>query len=325
MLVRNAMMAGLHRDPYFLDQSFSKEQLDIRQNLWYTILELDLQSSMDQGMQPAVTCNDWDMPLPDDHNANDKVEGAASKAASPRGILVSTLTVRMRIAQFLNNIKCSTSYEEASRLHEELEALAHPLLSSPPVQKDQPGHLGFSRGFPKCLCQRSLLALHLPFAILRRPSYAYSYNICMSTALSLLERIDPPAGQNYHNDYNGVVVLMRTSGNIFRTIALQAILFLCFQMEASLKNHQPWTLVTELRDRSIGIIERYLVIAEERLKTQDFVGKAFIVPAIALAHAKLSNSGMSNEDVAACGRIIAEEVTARCFSIFRNRPDIPPT
>ncbi|KZL82485.1 c6 zinc finger domain-containing protein [Colletotrichum incanum] len=299
LLVRNAMMAGLHRDRSCTGQLYAKEHQRQRQELWYTILELDLQSSMDHAMQPALSLDDWDMPLPNGFNPSDDFEGAPSKVASPRRILISTLVVRTRIAQFLNSIKCSTDYAEALKLHEELDTLAHALLHSSSAHSRR-CDFGFANGLAAIYCQRSLLALHLPFAILRTPSYAYSYNICFSTALSVLERLDPPADQNEYLHNDGMVILMRTSGAIFRTVALQAILYLCLQMEASLKDHQPWTMVTELRDRFIAIAERYLLIAERRLTTQDFVGKAFIVPAMALAHAKLASSGMSSEEIASC-------------------------
>ncbi|KAF6822091.1 hypothetical protein CMUS01_11229, partial [Colletotrichum musicola] len=52
-LVRNAMIAGLHRDPALTDYLPSPDDLKLRQHLWYTILELDLQSSMDDGIQPS--------------------------------------------------------------------------------------------------------------------------------------------------------------------------------------------------------------------------------------------------------------------------------
>ncbi|KAK1988217.1 hypothetical protein LZ30DRAFT_65465 [Colletotrichum cereale] len=322
LLVRNAMMAGLHRDPALTGQLHAEEQRRQRQELWYTVLELDLQNSMDRAMQPAVGSDDWDMPLPNELGTNDDVDGGTSKAASPRHMLISTLAVRMRIARFLNNLKRSTDYAEASELHRELDASAYTLLHSSSAHDSQ-RDLGFAHGLSTVLCQRSLLALHIPFAILRIPSYAYSYNICLSTALSVLERIDPPADPDQHLHHDGMVVLMRTSGSIFRTVALQAMLYLCLQMEASLKDHQPWTLATELRDRFVAVAERYIVIAERRLTTQDFAGKAFIVPAMALAHAKLASSGMSSEDIASCDRVLADELTATCFSLFRSRPDIP--
>ncbi|KAK2051660.1 hypothetical protein LY76DRAFT_651122 [Colletotrichum caudatum] len=321
LLVRNAMMAGLHRDPALTGQRHAKEQERLRQELWYTILELDLQHSMDRAMQPAVGLDDWDMPLPNEFGSSHDADEGASKGASPRRILISTLAVRTRIALFLNNLKRSTDYAEASGLHEEFYAMANTLLNPPPI-RDTQCDLGFAHGLSTVLCQRSLLALHIPFAVLRSPSYAYSYNVCLSAAFSVLERIDPPSSPNQNRHHDGMVVLMRTSGSVFRTVALQAMLYLCLQAEASLKDRQPWTLATELRDRFIAVAERYVAIAERRLTTQDFAGKAFIVPAMSLAHAKLASSGMSPEDIAACDRVLADELTATCFSLFRSRPDL---
>ncbi|KAK2033222.1 hypothetical protein LX32DRAFT_725415 [Colletotrichum zoysiae] len=321
LLVRNAMMAGLHRNPALTGQRHAEEQQRLRRELWYTILELDLQHSMDCAMQPAVGLGDWDMPLPNELGPGRDVDEGASKGASPRRILISTLAVRTRICLFLNNLKRSTDYAEASGLHEEFYAVANTLLN-PPSIRDTQCDLGFAHGLSTVLCQRSLLALHIPFAVLRSPSYAYSYNVCLSTAYSVLERIDPPSSPNQNQHHDGMVLLMRTSGSIFRTVALQAMLYLCLQMEASLRDRQPWTLAAELRDRFIAVAERYVAIAERRLTTQDFAGKAFIVPAMSLAHAKLASSGMSPGDIAACDRVLADELTATCFSLFRSRPDL---
>ncbi|KDN70958.1 hypothetical protein CSUB01_12101 [Colletotrichum sublineola] len=322
LLVRNAMMAGLHRDPALMVQPHAKEQQRQRQELWYTVLELDLQHSMDKAMQPAVGLDEWDTPLPNELGSSDDTDEGASKAPSPRHVLISTVAVRTRITRFLNNLRCSTDYAEASELHGELDALADTLLRSSSTGDTQ-CNLGFAHGLSTVLCQRSLLALHIPFAVLRTPSYAYSYNVCLSTALSMLERIDPPLNPNQHQHHDGMVVLMRTSGSIFRTVALQAMLYLCLQMEASLKDDQPWTLAAELRDRFVAVAERYVAIAERRLTTQDFVGKAFIVPAMVLAHAKLASSGMSPEDIASCDQVLAGELTTTGFLLFRRRPDIP--
>ncbi|KAK1997556.1 hypothetical protein LX36DRAFT_749644 [Colletotrichum falcatum] len=332
LLVRNAMTAGLHRDPALTggQTRAAEEQQRQRRELWYAVLELDLQNSMDRAMLPAVGLDDWDSPLPGDPGSGDDADGGGPKAASsPRQVLISTLAVRTRIARFLNGLKCSTDYAEASGLHAELDALAGTLLNSSPARD-----LGFAHGFSTLLCQRSLLALHIPFAVLRTPSYVYSYNVCLGTAFSVLERVDPPpppppppADADRHHRHrdgdDGMVVLMRTSGCIFRTVALQAMLYLCLQMEAALGDHRPWTLAAELRDRFVAVAERYVAIAERRLSTQDFAGKAFIVPAMALAHAKLAASGMGPEDVAACDRVLADELTAACFSLFRSRPEFP--
>ncbi|KAK1675454.1 hypothetical protein BDP55DRAFT_632138 [Colletotrichum godetiae] len=319
MLARNAMVAGLHRDPSITGDRLFKGELETQQNLWYTILELDLQSSMTEGIVTTVGPDDWDMSLPAPPSRSNGIgEGAHLDASSPVGYLISTLRTRMRIANFLNDIRCSTKYEEASRLQETLEAVARPLLAN-----SSPDHGNFALCFSSILCQRSLLALHLPFGVQRSSSLAFSYTLCVSTAISILETIDPPKKLAKAHDMGGLVNMMRTSGSLFRTVALQSVLFLCYQVEASINDNKPWTLIAELRDRIIDIIDRYAVIAERRLATQDFVGKAFIIANMVSAKAKLVRMGHSGAEIDAASPAMAKDIAEVCFTIFRNRPDIP--
>ncbi|OHF00975.1 hypothetical protein CORC01_03803 [Colletotrichum orchidophilum] len=318
MLVRNAMLAGLHRDPSVTGDCPSKDEFEAQQNLWYTILELDLQSSMNEGVLPTIGPDDWDMPLPAASKPNGNIEGVHLDVSFPVGYLILTLRTRMRIAKFLNDIKCSTKYEEASSLQDEFEVLAHPLLANGPSDP-----ANFALCLSTILCQRSLLALHVPFGIQRRSTLAFSYTLCISTAISILETIDPPDKLAKPQDSGGLVNMMRTSGSLFRTVALQAVLFLCYQLEASIKDNKPWTLIAELRDRIIDIVDRYALIAERRLATQDFVGKAFIIAHMVSAKAKLVRMGHSGLEIDAATPAMATDIAEVCFSIFRNRPDIP--
>ncbi|EXF80779.1 hypothetical protein CFIO01_01150 [Colletotrichum fioriniae PJ7] len=318
MLARNAMVAGLHRDPSITGDRLTKDELETQQNLWYTILELDLQSSMNEGILTTIGPDDWDMSLPTPPKPNGIGEGSFLDSSSPVGYLISTLRTRMRITNFLNDIRCSTKYEEASKLQETFEAVARPLLAN-----SSPDRGNFALCFSTILCQRSLLALHLPFGVQRSSSLAFSYTLCVSTAISILETIDPPNKLAKACDVGGLVNMMRTSGSLFRTVALQAVLFLCFQMEASITDNKPWTLIAELRDRIIDIVDRYALIAKRRLATQDFVGKAFIIANMVSAKAKLVRMGHSGAEIDAASPAMAKDIAEVCFAIFRNRPDIP--
>ncbi|KXH59949.1 hypothetical protein CNYM01_09338 [Colletotrichum nymphaeae SA-01] len=318
MLARNAMVAGLHRDPSITGDRLTKDELETQQNLWYTILELDLQSSMNEGILTTIGPDDWDMSLPAPPKSNGMGEGSYLDASSPVGYLISTLRTRMRIANFLNDIRCSTKYEEASKLQEAFEAVARPLLAN-----SSPDRGNFALCFSTVICQRSLLALHLPFGVQRSSSLAFSYTLCVSTAISILESIDPPSKLAKGYDLGGLVNMMRTSGSLFRTVALQSVLFLCYQMEASISDNKPWTLIAELRDRIIDIVDRYALIAERRLATQDFVGKAFIIANMVSAKAKLVRMGHSGAEIDAASPAMAKDIAEVCFAIFRNRPDIP--
>ncbi|KAF6814089.1 C6 zinc finger domain-containing protein [Colletotrichum plurivorum] len=324
-LVRNAMIASLHRDPALTDYLPSPEDLELRQHLWYTILELDLQSSMDDGIQPSLRAEDWDMPLPkediDPKQQHTDVE--PGDPSTPRNILISSLPARVKIAHYLNGIKSSPRYDEALLLHAELKAVAYP-LSFAFTSQDHAQNESFAHGWSALLTNRSFFALHLPFALLGSPPFAFSHNLCVATALSILNRLDPPESQETWSDEDPLVAMMRGSSAIFQMIAFPAILFVCSLLEGNLGSHQPWTLVSELTDRLVSVIESFFVIAEKRLPLQEYVARAYLIPAMVLARARKAGSGMGREEIAVGDEAIARELTARCFNIFRNRPDLPP-
>ncbi|KAF6791409.1 hypothetical protein CSOJ01_14340 [Colletotrichum sojae] len=324
-LVRNAMVAGLHRDPALADYMPSPKDLKLRQHLWYTILELDLQSSMDEGIQPSLRAEDWDMPLPKD-NIDPKEQHTLAEPgdpSAPRNILISSLPARVKTTHFLNGIKSSIRYDEALLLHAELKAVAHP-LSFAFTSQDHARNDSFAHGWAALLINRSFFALHLPFALPSSPPFAFSHNLCVATALSILDRLDPPASRDTWSDEDPLVAMMRSSSAVFQMVAFPAVLFVCSLLEGSLGSHQPWTLVSELTDRLVSVIESFLVIAEKRLPLQEYVARAYLIPSMVLARARKAGSGMSREEIAAGDQVIAGEITAKCFNVFRNRPDLPP-
>ena len=62
-LIHRAMQIGLHRDPKHLP-SMSILQAEIHRRLWYTILELLVQSSLDSAMPPRISVEDFDTEPP---------------------------------------------------------------------------------------------------------------------------------------------------------------------------------------------------------------------------------------------------------------------
>ncbi|KAF6795313.1 C6 zinc finger domain-containing protein [Colletotrichum musicola] len=271
---------------------------------------------MDDGIQPSLRAEDWDIPLPKgdiDPKQQQHADVDPGDPSTPRNILISSLPGRVKIAHYLNGIKSSLRYDEALLLYAEL--------------KPQGGHArneSFAHGWSALLTNRSFFALHLPFALLNSPPFAFSHNLCVATAFSILNRLDPLGSQETWSDQDALVAMMRGSSAIFQMIAFPAVLFVCSLLEGNLGTHQPWTLVSELTDRLVSVIESFLFIAEKRLPSQEYVARAYLIPAMVLARARKAGSGMSREEIAAGDDAIAGELTARCFNVFRNRPDLPP-
>lgn len=86
-LLHTAFAMGLNRDPsHFKSLSFA--QSEMRRRLWATILELVVQSSLDQGMPPLISTDDYDCAPP--RNLDDDqldVDGAMGRGSGGSSIL----------------------------------------------------------------------------------------------------------------------------------------------------------------------------------------------------------------------------------------------
>ncbi|KAJ5771357.1 transcriptional regulator family: Fungal Specific TF [Penicillium nucicola] len=134
-LVRWAMAAGYHREssptarisPYFRE---------IRRRLWMTIVELDIQASVERGMPPSIGIEDFNIISP--LNIDDELFQESSQAPL-QGLPLTTLTdttfqavmyrslaVRFRICAFVNGCREQDDFDRVLHLGEELEeALQH--------------------------------------------------------------------------------------------------------------------------------------------------------------------------------------------------------
>ena len=66
-LLRSAMHLGLHRDPANFPK-ISTFHGEMRRRLWATVLEITAQSSLDMGMPPLISCQDFDTLPPSNIN-----------------------------------------------------------------------------------------------------------------------------------------------------------------------------------------------------------------------------------------------------------------
>lgn len=126
-LVRRAFSMGLHRDPKYFP-NISVLQAEIRRRLWATIIELNVQFSVESGMRPLVCFDDFDTEAPANINDEDIDENTgASPVSKPSDvftetsvqiILLSSLKTRIEILQVCNTLNTEPSYEVVSRLGE---------------------------------------------------------------------------------------------------------------------------------------------------------------------------------------------------------------
>ncbi|KAF4341809.1 hypothetical protein FBEOM_4266 [Fusarium beomiforme] len=128
-LVRWAMAAGYHREVVSATR-ISPFWREMRRRLWATIIELDLQVSIERGMPTSVRIEDFNIKCP--LNIDDKTLQESMREL-PTGMSVSTLTnssfqsllyrslpTRMKIYAFINGCFEQEDFDRILQLEEEL-------------------------------------------------------------------------------------------------------------------------------------------------------------------------------------------------------------
>ena len=208
-LVRTAMTIGLHRDPsHFPNMSaFHGEQ---RRRLWVTVLEIVVQSSLDSGMPPLISCEDFDCTPPsniDDAQISDVVQTLPPSQPvdiftqnSTQCALMRSLPLRLKVVKTLNGIRSGLSYEDTHRLGTELtdacRSNSHLFKSFRDSRSSisQVKPTAFQIKLLDLLVRRFLLSLHAPFAQRAHDNiiYYFSRHLCLETSLLLLSHLSPP-------------------------------------------------------------------------------------------------------------------------------------
>ncbi|GLB08974.1 hypothetical protein AtubIFM57258_004883 [Aspergillus tubingensis] len=176
-LVKQAMMAGYHRDPTRYSR-ISVFNMEMRRRIWTTILELDLQVSLERGMPPSVQEADYDtapaLNINDDEIHEDSTELPAAKPlgvmtdCSFQAVLAQSLSLRLKACALMHAPHISCRYEEI--LHYDFELNRHlskiPTWPTSDVDDFQTAHRGILiRAMLENKIGHSLLSIHTPFAI----------------------------------------------------------------------------------------------------------------------------------------------------------------
>lgn len=176
-IIRQAMLAGYHRDPskYARISAFNKE---MRRRIWMTIVELDLQVAIDRGMPPNIQSSDYDTQPALNINDDEIHEGSTEAPESrPPGeitdcsfatILARSLPIRLKACQLMHSPRISCRYEEIQRLDWEL---GRQFSRIPTWSTAESNHhvtqlkVILWKAVIETKISQSLLSIHTPFAI----------------------------------------------------------------------------------------------------------------------------------------------------------------
>jgi Fungal specific transcription factor domain len=129
-MVRRAMAAGYHREAS-PTATISPYYREMRRRLWMTIVELDIQASVDRGMPPNIRIEDFNVISPlniDDDKLQDSSQDtlksmplATFTETSFQAHMHRSLPVRLKICALVNGCRDQHDFEQVLHLEEELE------------------------------------------------------------------------------------------------------------------------------------------------------------------------------------------------------------
>jgi len=203
-LLRAAVSMGLHHDPKNLVR-MPLQHAETRRRLWATILEMDLQSSLDAGSPPLLSLCDFDTRMParlnDRDITNDGSQHPSSEHSwstytqtSPQIALFESFATRLAITKLLNDPQSQApDYQETLRLSAELTSstrtLMQRLYAFPRDGRGVDGVSPFQLRFIEMTMNHYALVLHLPWwnEALRSPTHYFSRKMSVDAARALAE------------------------------------------------------------------------------------------------------------------------------------------
>ncbi|KAL6165850.1 hypothetical protein ACJQWK_09066 [Exserohilum turcicum] len=234
---RAAVYIGLHKDPSQLP-GMSVLEAEMRRRVWNTILELSLQTSMVSGGPPLFSEDGFTTAPPGNFDDEQLLEAEPIARSddiftqtSVAIALRRTVSVRLAILKFLNDIASSGTYHETLRIDSELRAAYRTMrrtmqgyyadATSSPLQ--------FALQATDFVMQRYITSLHVPFfaSALKDPMFAYSRKATIDSSLKIWRLAQPVStGSLPSTSETDLARMCRCTAGFFRSFAFHAAIFL---------------------------------------------------------------------------------------------------
>ncbi|KKY16817.1 putative c6 zinc finger domain containing protein [Phaeomoniella chlamydospora] len=228
-LVRQAMSSGFHRDPVLLGPKVSVFNQQMRRRLWATIVELDLQASIERGMPSALAALSSDTTRvsnidDEDFNENSKQEPSQKPPdeftySSFLHVGSNSLPLRISLNTVLNDLTPHPSYDEVLAYNEQItEKLDDiPTFKIPDFKPDTANLSELPLALLDIQLRQYLILLHGPYA--RRAESNPRYHLSKITCFDASSRI-----LDYHSKF---VAQGNYALCVFRNDIFRAALTLC--------------------------------------------------------------------------------------------------
>lgn len=253
-LIRFAIYMGLNRDPEILPKA-SCYSSEMRRRLWNTILELDLQASMESGGPPFNSLNEFNTLPPG--NFDDDAITVENPTPEPEDMftqtsialaLRKTFPLRTHIAKMLNGMAVHAGYEETLRLDSELRASYKGICRQLQGYKTDFGRekpSDFETRMVDFLIRRFLTALHMPFfgSSVKDAQYAYSRKVVIESSLKTWCTIFPsssamislPGSKNTSSKSDDISRLALCGTGSFRMVSMQAAFLIAVELKTQVQ------------------------------------------------------------------------------------------
>ena len=303
-LVRMAIDAGLHRNvEASAGVTISAFDQEMRRRLWATTLELELLTSMDKGIPPAVRPGEWDCGLPlnihDEDFAEDstRLPDARPEHHFTRTSWLRTASksadLRIKILTNINAMAPQITIDFAVQTDSQIRRI---LSTIPQWHKDQAPH--HNRQHANLAYQLSCLQLTEYIILLYQP-LATSKQASVARLLSRAAFRD--ASVRILEIYSGLETTSPTGYQVMRLFhndSFRAALCLCHDLCSStgISNH-----ITLNAEAALELLEHALSIQEARVMQlgEGFYAYWITASAVGWAHARLggSSSSQSPKDI----------------------------
>ncbi|PTB36141.1 hypothetical protein M441DRAFT_83989 [Trichoderma asperellum CBS 433.97] len=295
-LVRTAMHMGLHRDPVYF-RKMTLLEAEVRRRLWATILEINLQASLDSGAPLAVSFDDFNTKSPRNVNDEDISENTeilpyydenTVTDMSLQLLLFRYLRPRSEIINRMNGACSSFSQAEVQCLTLTLNRACRECSASLEGNNNGDATKIFKQNMANLLLGRFLLTLHRPLATASRvgdPGFHFSRKVCLDSATALLL---PPHNPDFYH-------LTLIGGGIFKNRIIHASLAICSDLIIELEELDTMAWPSTYGKMLVDVLREALRQTAERIRVGETNLRLNMKLNVVLCRAECAESGSSRQ------------------------------
>ena len=268
----------------------------MRRRLWATILEMNIQASLDSGTPLAMSYDDFDTESPGNINDEDIDESTnfppqylsdTVTDTTLQRLLLKNLRLRMEVIHRINDPNSDFSQGEIQSMTSQLINACHECNTY--VQGGNEDEVKiFKHNMVDLFLRRFLLTMHRPLASaadISRPSCYFSRKVCLDSATALLSPL-PNA------DFSHLVL---TGGGIFKNRIIHASLALSSELLIDLEENGPIQWPSSYRKMLIDALQEALGQTAERIRLGETNVRLHMKLRIIMCRAQCTDMGITQQ------------------------------